>query len=376
MACGAFVAGFAAALAALALPRLRLQNAVLTKELRISEKQVRYVEEKSKGLQGQVELLTAMREVTRVVSEDVDFERILEHVLKIVEDLVEAEEMTLYLLDEESEKLVASAQRKGKHTHFGKEIMSDEGGSLNLDAALEHHDLLCTSEGGSVHIAVPLRADREVLGVLTLTLAVEGTAEEKTQKVEHHERSLREMGKHISLAIKTTHLHDRAVVDGLTRLYTKQHFRGQLEAYFDKCRRHKQPLALIMLDIDHFKSVNDTYGHLTGDVILAGVARALKKGLRKYDSAYRCGGEEMALLLPETTLDGGLRIAERLRKQIQSKTFTAENREKVSVTISLGVADFEPTMDVVDDLISRSDQALYAAKRAGRNRVVAWDKSL
>ncbi|MBM4084821.1 MAG: hypothetical protein FJ272_08545, partial [Planctomycetes bacterium] len=100
MACGAFVAGFAAALAALALPRLRLQNAVLTKELRISEKQVRYVEEKSKGLQGQVELLTAMREVTRVVSEDVDFERILEHVLKIVEDLVEAEEMTLYLLDE------------------------------------------------------------------------------------------------------------------------------------------------------------------------------------------------------------------------------------------------------------------------------------
>ena len=153
-------------------------------------------------------------------------------------------------------------------------------------------------------------------------------------------------------------------------------FRSQLEAYLDKCRRHKQTLALIMLDIDHFKSVNDTYGHLTGDVILAGVARALKKGLRKYDSAYRCGGEEMALLLPETTLDGGLRIAERLRKQIQSRQFTAENREKVSVTVSLGVAEFEPTMGAVDDLISRSDQALYAAKRAGRNRIVAWDKSL
>jgi diguanylate cyclase (GGDEF)-like protein len=121
--------------------------------------------------------------------------------------------------------------------------------------------------------------------------------------------------------------------------------------------------------------VNDKHGHLTGDLILAGVARALKRGLRKYDSAYRYGGEELALLLPETILDGGLRIAERLRKQIQGRQFTSESGEKLSVTISLGVAEFESKMSAIDDLISRADQALYHAKRTGRNRVVAWDKS-
>jgi hypothetical protein len=119
MAWTAFIAGWAGALAALAVPLLRTQNSMLERELRISEKQVRYVEEKNKALQNQVELLTAMREVTRAVSEDVDFEKILGHVLKIVEDLVEPTEMTLFLLDDESEELVPSAQRKGSHTYFG-----------------------------------------------------------------------------------------------------------------------------------------------------------------------------------------------------------------------------------------------------------------
>jgi len=372
---GLFVAAYSG-YAVLGYWRMRRERKIWRDEVRIVEKQAEFSERQHRLLQNQIEVLSAMREITRVVSENVEFERILEQVLTILEDLVGAQELAIYLIDEDTGKLVPRAHRRGKHTFFGNEINGLRFDEENVENAVKHQEVFRVSDGTILDFAVPLHADRVLLGVVTIKLVLSGTPEEKAETVEGLEAALDEIGKHISVAIKTSHLHDRAILDGLTRLYSKHHFELQLEAHFEQAKRNKKLLSLIMIDIDHFKSVNDTYGHLTGDMILIGVARAIRSRLRKYDTAYRCGGEEIALLLPGTSAEGAMRIAERVRKLIESKTFTGENKEKINITISLGVAELDPSMDEPHQLLSRADQALYEAKRTGRNRTVLWSQGL
>jgi len=372
----ALTVGFYSTYAVLHSWRMTRERNIWRDEVRIVEKQAQFTERGQRELQGQIEVLTAMREITRVVSENVEFERILEQVLTILEHLVDAQELAIYLIDEDTGELIPRAHRKGGHTFFGREIKELRFDEDNVENAVEHQEVFRVSDGTILDFAVPLHADRVLLGVVTIKTVLSGSAEQKANAIESLEDALDEIGKHISVAIKTSHLHDRAILDGLTRLYSKHHFEAQLEAHFDAARRNRKRLALIMIDIDHFKSVNDTYGHITGDMILVGVARAIRSRLRKYDTAYRCGGEELALLLPETSSDGAMRIAERVRTLIGDKKFSGENREKVTVTISLGVAELEPSIDDPNQLLSRADQALYEAKRTGRNRTVLWSRAL
>jgi len=146
-----------------------------------------------------------------------------------------------------------------------------------------------------------------------------------------------------------------------------------LEKEFRRSVRSKQPLALIMADIDHFKRINDTCGHQQGDVVLKAVAEALTDELREYDLAARFGGEEFALLLPDTELFQATVAAERIRKRVAILEFEGCLKE-IGLTISLGVAA-GPRQDIreIDDLVRLADDALYAAKREGRNRVVIAD---
>ena len=132
--------------------------------------------------------------------------------------------------------------------------------------------------------------------------------------------------------------------------------------------RYGEPLSLIMVDVDHFKKVNDTHGHVTGDKVLKGVAEILKKKVRG-GSAYRYGGEEMAVLLPKAELEGAVQVAERLRAAIEAHKIAG-----VKVTASFGVAQFEPGLADPPALVEKADQALYKAKEGGRNRVVAAPK--
>ena len=142
-----------------------------------------------------------------------------------------------------------------------------------------------------------------------------------------------------------------------------------LEAEFDRSSRIGSPFALLMVDLDHFKQVNDSYGHQLGDKVLQSIAWEIKGSLRQYDSAARFGGEEFALLLPETTLKGAKLVAERLRQSINDIEF-AGPLSGLKMTVSIGIATI-PSDNVrsVSDLIRLADDALYAAKRNGRNRV-------
>ncbi len=157
--------------------------------------------------------------------------------------------------------------------------------------------------------------------------------------------------------------------DGLTQAYNRRHLTEQIEKELHRARRYRRPLGLIMFDLDHFKRVNDTFGHLAGDFVLREAANVVREKTPAEAVFARYGGEEFALLLPEMPLEDVVKLAEEVRGGIEKHDFTFDG-QKIAVTMSLGVALATETMTNADDFIKAVDQKLYAAKHAGRNRVV------
>ena len=160
-----------------------------------------------------------------------------------------------------------------------------------------------------------------------------------------------------------------ATIDALTGICNRRQFLALAEAEWNRFQRYNRPLAMIMLDIDHFKSVNDRYGHATGDEVIRTVARCCSDGKRASDVAGRIGGEELAILLPETEIESAQLVAERLREAIAAQTFRYE-RISFRVAVSIGVAGARASMPGVSALLRDADAALYKAKALGRNRVM------
>lgn len=161
----------------------------------------------------------------------------------------------------------------------------------------------------------------------------------------------------------------QARTDALTGLINRRHFYEQAELELARARRHNEPLSLLMLDVDHFKSVNDTYGHHTGDVALQKLSEVCMQTFREIDLVARLGGEEFAVLLPETIDARAFEVAERLRLAAAEAEVPLEHGGSIHFTISIGVASFATTDSSIDMLLKRADQAMYQAKKSGRNRV-------
>jgi diguanylate cyclase (GGDEF)-like protein len=181
----------------------------------------------------------------------------------------------------------------------------------------------------------------------------------------------------VSIAIENARLFKEiqtlAITDGLTGLYNRRHFYHLANLEFRRSRRYNRPLSLLMMDVDLFKRINDTYGHLIGDKVLENTAqKCLQKG-RSGDIAGRYGGEEFTLLLPETDEAGALVLAERLRLSVAETPLITE-QGSVHITISIGVAATDDTCENLEELLRRSDEALYTAKHSGRNCVKLWIK--
>jgi two-component system, cell cycle response regulator len=170
-------------------------------------------------------------------------------------------------------------------------------------------------------------------------------------------------------------IYESATRDGLTRVFNKKYFLDTLRKEFAYCLRHRVPLSLVMFDLDHFKVVNDTYGHVAGDFVLQKVAAKVSETVRTEDLFARYGGEEFALMLREAPADKALRCAERCRRAVDGAEIVF-NGTPIKVTISLGVATlFDSDFAQPEDLISAADTYLYRAKQAGRNRVDALEVS-
>lgn len=159
----------------------------------------------------------------------------------------------------------------------------------------------------------------------------------------------------------------QATTDSLTGLFNRQHLMKKLAEELRRASRYSEPITMILMDLDFFKRINDTMGHLTGDMLLKDVARLVFHSLRETDFAGRYGGEEFCIVLPETKLNGGISIAKRLRKILEKQTFSTPEGDPVRITCSIGVA--EASEYSVSALLAKADFFLYEAKRAGRNRV-------
>jgi two-component system, cell cycle response regulator len=159
-----------------------------------------------------------------------------------------------------------------------------------------------------------------------------------------------------------------AITDGLTGLYNSRHFYTQLELEVDRASRYRHNLSMLLIDIDHFKDFNDSYGHLEGDKVLARFSLVLKSCLRTNDAAYRYGGEEFTVILPETGAEEARTVAQRIRAALEAEVFSPNPGRPVSKTISIGVTQYQPEEEMAA-FINRADAAMYLSKQNGRNRV-------
>ncbi len=177
------------------------------------------------------------------------------------------------------------------------------------------------------------------------------------------------MSDHVGVALENARLFTLAITDELTQLFTVRHFRVRLEDATFQYGQHGRVFGLLMLDLDHFKSVNDRFGHPAGDEVLRQVAQVLTKAVRTEDSVYRYGGEEFTVLLPDADSASARIVAERLRREIERLRASLGGGRETSVTVSIGVASCPADGSSYGDLVSAADAAMYEAKRAGRNRV-------
>lgn len=157
-------------------------------------------------------------------------------------------------------------------------------------------------------------------------------------------------------------------IDGLTQIYNRKYWQESLTIEFSRAQRHNNSLTLLMFDLDHFKKVNDVHGHQCGDIVLVETARRIKKLLRACDIFGRYGGEEFAIVLPETDLIGAYEVAERIRHAVSSIPVIFEGK-KISFSVSIGLATIDENISSTEMLISLSDKALYEAKSSGRNQI-------
>ncbi len=210
----------------------------------------------------------------------------------------------------------------------------------------------------------PLRTKKMVLG----EIAYKGISEAD-------EESFTVLAHQFALALRRIRLYNEvenmAITDGLTRMHTRRYFNERFEQEFSRARARKAPLSLLMIDIDHFKKINDQYGHLTGDMVLREVARAISLQIREIDIAGRFGGEEFCVILPDTDKAGALVVGERIRAAIQQQKVKAYDAALL-IAVSVGVASFPDDALQVDELLDKSDWALYRAKKSGRNRVIGF----
>jgi len=219
-------------------------------------------------------------------------------------------------------------------------------------------DLL--DKAGSAAILAALLAISALLFWLMTSVAVSESRGEELAQRNREAALLREK------------LHEQAMHDKLTGLYNRHYVEEWFGLELRRAQRHGRPIAAIMLDVDHFKRFNDSFGHEAGDLVLRELAGALRRSTRGSDVASRYGGEEFLVLLPECPLDAALRKAEQLREEVAKLELRYDGRPLGPVSVSLGVASFPDHAKESAELLRRADEALYLAKQAGRNRVVAY----
>jgi diguanylate cyclase (GGDEF)-like protein len=221
-------------------------------------------------------------------------------------------------------------------------------------------------------------AQNEALGIVSLQMRSGQEHHEHTPRSsDEAERQLAEvLAKQVALALGNLKLKEslknQSICDPLTGLFNRRYMEESLEREFSRANRNKSSVAILMMDLDHFKRFNDTFGHQAGDTLLRALGDLLKRSTRGQDIACRYGGEEFVLVLTDSNLAGAVQRAEILRQQVKQLSVEYAGQLLGAVSVSVGVAFFPDHGTTMSDVLRASDQALYCAKREGRDRVSAW----
>jgi diguanylate cyclase (GGDEF)-like protein len=311
--------------------------------------------------QERARLQTSLRRIGQTFASNLDRDALLEIVLRTAVDGLDAAGGRASARPE-AERALQEVARTGQLD-----------GNLDVIRAAEAQALL-TSTGteaseGEVHaLAQPLLGTErgELVGLLSIARAQPFTDRDR--------ELLAYLAGTAGISLQNVGLHEtvqrQAVTDELTGLYNHRRFQEAMVDEAERARRFGQPMSLVMLDIDNFKTINDNFGHQQGDRVLAEVARVLRDSSREIDAPARYGGEELAVVLPGTDLEGAFQLAERVREEIERLGVVPPEGGRISVTASFGVASLPETADEPGALLAAADSALYEAKRSGKNKTV------
>ena len=228
----------------------------------------------------------------------------------------------------------------------------------------ETHELPAGDAPGVDHAASALlQHDRRAAGLLLLARREPFSGREQ--------QILTIFATQVSMLLDTIHARERisnlADTDDLTGIWNRRYFRRQLPQEIERARTFNVPLTLLLFDIDEFKQINDSFGHVIGDVVLSELCGSVRETLRPTDMVARFGGDEFAVILPHTDINGAIAVAERILKRVRALTIPTDEESAIRCSISIGLAEFRRE-DAANDLVRRADERLYSSKRAGKNR--------
>jgi diguanylate cyclase (GGDEF)-like protein len=315
--------------------------------------------------------LSNIYETTRALSGILDLERLLEAILNVAHRIFRLQKCQVYLTNVTADCLYLYASLTGGNKRiFEKPPMHvrDSNPLVDImDRTMLYNQLsFGNREGGSEFLEVPLVSSGKLIGIMRVV------TESGAMPSDRERHLLMIYANSSAVAIDNSLLHKKAeeltITDALTELFNYRYFRNKLTDELRRADRYRQRFSLLMMDLDHFKDINDAYGHQTGNIVLREVAGVIKQCIRDVDIVARYGGEEFVVILPQTGDHDALTIAERIRSTIEKYYFSnARGQRDIQMTVSIGVASYPDGVRTLEQLIEKVDKALYQAKAAGRN---------
>ena len=335
--------------------------------------------------QRKVQEMAVLQEVISDISSDLALEPLLERLALHASSLLKAELAALAILNPETGGVqyfkanVSPEDFPVKRFPEGKGLLKVvlDGTPLHLENAssdLRFEGLPASHPFIGPLLGIPLMLRGKVLGGLFVANKKDGSFSE------HDMDLLMILGLQSATAVENARLYTKTVelatTDDLTGVSNRRVFMEELKRETSRASRYNLNFSLLMIDIDHFKWINDSHGHPAGDFVLKSLARILRNQVRQDDFVARYGGEEFAIILPETSVDGAKIVGERIRRTTATTSFSINHEKKIGITLSIGISCFPECAQTIELLIERADQALYTAKRDGRNKVVLYRETL
>ena len=299
----------------------------------------------------------AMKDIAKIIETQYELSYIIPLIGEMIDRFMNSHLIYIFIYQDEKYKLVWPSACKDKKVYSLLE---------NIDVKLDY----VLSENSSIGI-FPLISDEKILGAVAAYSNIDKLHQ---QEIDYLVQLTKQSGLTIQRANLYAEVLKHATMDALTGLNNRRQMEIRLNQEVSNSRRNKQPLCCIMLDVDYFKKINDTYGHSAGDYVLKNVSEIIKNEIREYDIACRYGGEEFLIILPQTNIQEAILVANRLRKVIENtqtnvKKAGVKGNTSLKVTVSIGVSGYDESL-TAEELVQKTDKALYEAKTTGRNRVI------